>query len=79
MSDSSAELVMQSSETSDASIETPLAIGTPSRVPAGLARSWLLVPATRTELFDEAIRSEADVVVLDIEDAVDPSRSHCCC
>ncbi|MEO6826744.1 MAG: CoA ester lyase [Microbacteriaceae bacterium] len=47
---------------------------TRSRVPAELARSWLLVPATRTELFDEAAQSVADVVVLDIEDAVDPTR-----
>lgn len=44
------------------------------RVPAELARSWLLVPATRPEAFDEAERSTADVVVLDIEDAVDPTR-----
>ncbi len=38
------------------------------------ARTWLLVNATRTDLFDVAARSRADQVVLDIEDAVDPSR-----
>lgn len=74
MSDTSAEVVMQVSENSDVTVDTGLAADASRRVPAGLARSWLLVPATRTELFDEAVRSEADVVVLDIEDAVDPSR-----
>ena len=44
------------------------------RIPAQLARSWLLVPATRSEVFDDAVASAADAVVLDIEDAVDPSR-----
>ncbi|WP_308492109.1 HpcH/HpaI aldolase/citrate lyase family protein [Microbacterium terrisoli] len=43
-------------------------------VPAELARSWLLVAATRPETFDEAAASHADVVVLDIEDAVDASH-----
>lgn len=45
-----------------------------SRVPADLARSWLLVNATRPDLIEQAARSSADAVVLDIEDAVDPSR-----
>ncbi|PRB11542.1 CoA ester lyase [Microbacterium sp. MYb62] len=39
-----------------------------------LARSWLLVAATQPATFDEAARSSADAVVLDIEDAVDASR-----
>lgn len=43
-----------------------------SGVAADIARSWLLVPATRPELFDEAAHSRADAVILDIEDAVDP-------
>lgn len=43
-------------------------------VPAEIARSWLLVPATKPETFDEAFGSRADAVVLDIEDAVDPKN-----
>ena len=39
-----------------------------------LARSWLLVAGTRPDTFDDAAASHADAVVLDIEDAVDPSR-----
>lgn len=39
-----------------------------------IARSWLLVNAMRTELFDEAAGSRADAIILDIEDAVDPSH-----
>jgi citrate lyase subunit beta/citryl-CoA lyase len=38
------------------------------------ARSWLLVNGARTDLFDAAVASRADQVVLDIEDAVDPAR-----
>jgi citrate lyase subunit beta / citryl-CoA lyase len=38
-----------------------------------LARSWLLVNASRSEKFAPAIASEADIVVLDIEDGVAPS------
>ncbi|WP_432496975.1 HpcH/HpaI aldolase/citrate lyase family protein [Kineococcus auxinigenes] len=38
------------------------------------ARTWLLVNAARADLFDTAARSRADSVVLDVEDAVDPSR-----
>ncbi|WP_213816698.1 CoA ester lyase [Glaciihabitans sp. dw_435] len=41
-------------------------------VPAEIARSWLLVPATRPEAFDAAERSRADQIILDLEDAVDP-------
>ncbi|MCW4458615.1 CoA ester lyase [Microbacterium sp. MPKO10] len=43
-------------------------------VPAKLARSWLLVPATKPEVFSDADASAADGIILDIEDAVDPSR-----
>lgn len=46
------------------------------QVPADLARSWLLVPGTDPERIAQAARSAADAVVLDIEDAVDPSRKH---
>lgn len=74
MADSSSELDKRTSKASDSGMDASSPIDEPSRVPPGLARSWLLVPATRTELFDEAVHSEADVVVLDIEDAVDPSR-----
>jgi citrate lyase subunit beta/citryl-CoA lyase len=41
-------------------------------IPAEIARSWLLVSATRTETFEAAASSHADQIVLDIEDAVDP-------
>jgi citrate lyase subunit beta / citryl-CoA lyase len=48
---------------------------TPHRpVDPAIARSWLLVPGTRVDLFDENAASRADAVVLDIEDAVDPSN-----
>jgi citrate lyase subunit beta / citryl-CoA lyase len=43
-----------------------------SSIPAEIARSWMLVPGTRPEAFDEAMKSRADQIVLDIEDAVDP-------
>jgi citrate lyase subunit beta/citryl-CoA lyase len=42
-------------------------------IPAALARSWLLVAATRPEEFEAASGSRADQLVLDIEDAVDPA------
>ena len=54
---------------------TPSAPESTSRrdsIPAEIARSWLLVSATRTDTFDSAFRSRADQIVLDIEDAVDP-------
>jgi citrate lyase subunit beta / citryl-CoA lyase len=45
----------------------------PSRsIDAAIARSWLLVNGTRTDLFDRADQSGADQIILDIEDAVDP-------
>ncbi len=43
------------------------------RVPAGIARSWLLVPATVPQLVGRARASTADVVVVDLEDGVAPS------
>ena len=36
----------------------------------GRARSWLYVPAHRTDLVDKALTGTADAVVLDLEDAV---------
>ncbi|QYH36935.1 CoA ester lyase [Salinibacterium sp. M195] len=41
-------------------------------VSAEIARSWLLVAATRPEDFDAAEKSRADQIILDVEDAVDP-------
>ena len=41
-------------------------------VSAEIARSWLLVTATKPEEFDRAESSRADQIILDIEDAVDP-------
>ena len=46
----------------------------PRSVSAEIARSWLLVAATRPESFDAAEASRADQIILDIEDAVDPRR-----
>ncbi|MGO2110920.1 MAG: HpcH/HpaI aldolase/citrate lyase family protein [Pseudoclavibacter sp.] len=43
-------------------------------VPAEDARSWLLVPGTTPERFQAATESSADVVLIDIEDAVDATR-----
>lgn len=37
------------------------------------ARSWLFVPANRPERFDKAAASGADQVILDLEDAVEPT------
>jgi citrate lyase beta subunit len=37
-----------------------------------LARTYLFVPGTRPERFAKALASGADVVVLDLEDAVAP-------
>jgi citrate lyase subunit beta / citryl-CoA lyase len=45
----------------------------PAAVAPDIARSWLLVNATRVDDFDAALTSRADQVVLDIEDAVDPA------
>ena len=46
----------------------------PRDVSAEIARSWLLVAATRPEDFDAAEASRADQIILDVEDAVDPRR-----
>src|SRR6201988_4293314 len=43
-----------------------------SRIDPVLARSWLLVNGAHDDKFEAAIRSRADIVVLDIEDAVAP-------
>lgn len=48
--------------------------GRPRAVPAELARSWLLVNAAEPDSFDGLRSSRADQVVLDVEDAVDPSK-----
>ena len=41
-------------------------------VSAEIARSWLLVAATRPDDFSTAQGSRADQIILDVEDAVDP-------
>src|SRR6516225_9938459 len=43
-----------------------------SRIDPVLARSWLLVNGTHADRFQAAAHSRADIVVLDIEDAVAP-------
>ncbi|WP_197376274.1 HpcH/HpaI aldolase/citrate lyase family protein [Mycolicibacterium baixiangningiae] len=43
-----------------------------SRIDPVLARSWLLVNGAHGDRFEPAVRSRADIVVLDIEDAVAP-------
>jgi citrate lyase subunit beta/citryl-CoA lyase len=43
-----------------------------SRIDPVLARSWLLVNGAHVDRFEAAARSRADIVVLDIEDAVAP-------
>jgi citrate lyase subunit beta/citryl-CoA lyase len=45
-----------------------------STVDPAISRSWLLVNGARSELFDKAAATRADQIVLDIEDAVDPSH-----
>jgi citrate lyase subunit beta/citryl-CoA lyase len=52
--------------------ESYVAEKTPRSVSAEIARSWLLVAATRPESFDAAEQSRADQIILDVEDAVDP-------
>ncbi|HEY9252813.1 CoA ester lyase [Nocardioides sp. NBC_00850] len=44
-----------------------------NRVEGHNARSWLLVSAMRTEIFDDAQLSRADQIILDMEDAIDTS------
>ena len=41
-----------------------------AKLPANLSRSWLLVNATKPHLFEEALRSEADSVIFDLESSV---------
>ena len=48
-------------------------VGTASAVPAGLARSWLLVPGSADGLERRIAASAADVVVVDLEDGVAPA------
>jgi len=55
-------------------MNAPLPASTPREIAPELARSWLLVAATRPETFDDAAASHADAVVLDVEDAVDASH-----
>jgi len=55
-------------------MNAPLPTTGPREIAPELARSWLLVAATRPETFDDAARSHADAVVLDVEDAVDASH-----
>lgn len=45
-----------------------------SRVSAMAPRSWLFVPASRPDRFDKALATEADAVIIDLEDAVDPTE-----
>ncbi|MFI6314566.1 hypothetical protein ACIBEK_31050 [Nocardia fusca] len=47
---------------------------TTRRVEATIARSWLLVNAARADTFDRAEHCDADQIVLDIEDALDPAH-----
>ena len=42
--------------------------------PANPMRSKLFVPGARPELFDKAMRSEADAISIDLEDAVPENR-----
>ncbi|MEY4321485.1 MAG: hypothetical protein RL167_213 [Actinomycetota bacterium] len=44
------------------------------KIDSEISRSWLLVNALKPENFDRAHASMADEIVLDIEDAVDPTR-----
>lgn len=55
-------------------MNAPRSSATRREIAPELARSWLLVAATRPEAFDDAAASHADAVILDIEDAVDASR-----
>lgn len=42
--------------------------------PAGVTRTWLYVPGDRPDRFGKALGCGADVVVIDLEDAVAPGR-----
>lgn len=42
--------------------------------PASAARTWIFVPADKPAMFETAAKSAADMVILDLEDAVAPDR-----
>jgi citrate lyase subunit beta/citryl-CoA lyase len=66
---------MTSTASADSTRPVTAARPAPARtISPEIARSWLLVNAMKTELFDESSASRADAVILDIEDAVDPSH-----
>jgi citrate lyase subunit beta/citryl-CoA lyase len=60
----------QSADQINSQVVDPAEAG--SRIDPVLARSWLLVNGAHGDRFQSAARSRADVVVLDIEDAVAP-------
>ncbi|MEV8249449.1 CoA ester lyase [Microbacterium sp. NPDC076768] len=45
-----------------------------SEISPRISRTWLLVSADRADDFERATESQADQIILDIEDAVDPSN-----
>ena len=49
-----------------------MSFSTISQAPARLNRSELAVPGSQPNLFEKALKSEADIVFLDLEDAVAP-------
>jgi citrate lyase subunit beta/citryl-CoA lyase len=59
--------------TTDTSLDERRRSREDTRVAPAHARSWLLLSALRTDLFDAAQLSRADQVILDCEDAVDDS------
>ncbi len=56
----------------DQAVTSSVPVGAASAVPAGLARSWLLMPGTVDDLAGRVAASAADVVVVDLEDGVAP-------
>lgn len=54
----------------DVHVASEAPASTVSTVPAGLARSWLLVPGSAVDLTTRVATSRADVVVVDLEDGV---------
>jgi len=56
----------------DQAVTSSVPVGAASAVPAGLARSWLLVPGSADGLGHRVAASAADVVVVDLEDGVAP-------
>ena len=57
----------------DVRVASAAPAGTVSTVPAGLARSWLLVPGSVDGLVTRVEASVADAVVVDLEDGVAPA------